>query len=55
MAELETFELTSYYEQILSEEKAKTAEYQRQTLPSLSKSLSLHSPSPPLPAIPDDD
>lgn len=61
MAELENFELTSYYEQILSEEKAKTEEYQRmyrENLSSLSpclKSLSLNSPSPPLPPIPDDD
>ena len=61
MAELENFELTSYYEQILDEEKAKTAEYQRmyrENLSSLSpclKSLSFNSSSPPLPPIPDDD
>ena len=55
--ELENFEITTYYEQVLAEEKAKTAEYERKctSLSPRLKSLSSNSSSPPIPAIPDDD
>jgi hypothetical protein len=71
MAELENFEITSYYEQILAEEKAKTAQYEAEYTQKLQvlyinnsppppssprlKSTSQTSTSPPPPAIPDDD
>jgi hypothetical protein len=67
MAELENFELTSYYEQILDEEKAKTVQYEinyTEKLQNLyanhspsasSPRLKSHSASPLPPAIPDDD
>ncbi len=70
MAELENFEITSYYEQILAEEKAKTAQYEAEytqklqclyahdsSPPSSPRliSISRTSLSPPPPAIPDDD
>jgi hypothetical protein len=70
MGELENFEITSYYEQILAEEKSKTAQYEIEytqklqivdandsSLPSSPRliSLSQTSTSPPPPAIPDDD
>ncbi len=71
MAELENFEITSYYEQILAEEKAKTAQYETEYTQKLQvlyinnsspppssprlKSTSQTSTSPPPPAIPDDD
>ena len=65
MAELENFELTSYYEQILSEEKAKTAQYEIDYTEKLRNLYANHSPSsshlksssasPLPPAIPDDD
>jgi hypothetical protein len=67
MAELDNFEITSYYEQILAEEKAKTAQYEveytqklqflyaNNPSPPPSPSISRTSTSPPLPAIPDDD
>lgn len=60
LIELENFEITSYYEQVLAEAKAKTNEYERiyteklRESPRL-KSLSSNSSSPPLPAIPDED
>jgi hypothetical protein len=67
MVELENFELTSYYEQILAEEKAKTAQYEidyteklqnlydNDSPPASSPRLISISTSPLLPAIPDDD
>ncbi len=70
MAELENFEITSYYEQILTEEKAKTSQYEIEYTQKLKilyannssppssprlKSNSRTSISPSLPAIPDDD
>jgi hypothetical protein len=59
MAELENFEITSHYEQILAEEKVKTAqceiEYTQKLQVSSSPRLKSISPSPPPPAIPDDD
>lgn len=59
-AELENFEITSYYEQILAEEKAKTARYEAEYTDKLrcllaDDSSSRTSPSPPPPAVPDDD
>jgi hypothetical protein len=70
MVELENFEITSYYEQILTEEKTKTAQYEIEYTKKLQilytnnssppssprlKSNSRTSTSPLLPAIPDDD
>jgi hypothetical protein len=70
MAELENFEITSYYEQILSEEKAKTAQCEAEYTEKLQMlyindspppspprlvSVSPSPTSPPPPAIPDDD
>jgi hypothetical protein len=70
MAELENFEITSYYEQILTEEKAKTSQYEIEYTQKLKilyandssppssprlKSNSRTSISPLPPAIPDDD
>ncbi|CAF1169629.1 unnamed protein product [Adineta ricciae] len=53
-AELENFELTSYYEQILAEEKAKTAQYETEYTRKL-ECLYADGASPLPPAIPDDD
>ena len=52
LAELENFEINSYYEQILVEERAKVAHYQSIYTDKLRL---LHQPSPSPPAIPDDD
>ena len=59
MAELENFEITSYYEQILAEEKEKVAQWatkvHQATSPICTIDESSASMSPLLPAIPDDD
>ena len=57
MAELENFEITSYYEQILDEEKVKTAQYEVEYIEkvrSLNVNDSRTSKSPSLPVISDD-
>jgi hypothetical protein len=46
MAELENFEITSYYEQILTEEKAKTSQYEIEYTQKL-KILYVNDSSPP--------
>ena len=59
MAELENFEITSYYEQILAEEREKRVQCATQvhqaTSPICTIDESSASMSPLLPAIPDDD
>jgi hypothetical protein len=67
MAELENFEITSYYEQVLAEEKAKTAQceveytqkleilYANNSSPPRLRTISQTSSSPLIPASPDDD
>ena len=59
MVELENFEISSYYEQILAEEKEKIAprvtKVHQGTSPMCTMDESSPSMSPLLPAIPDDD
>ncbi|CAF4485540.1 unnamed protein product, partial [Rotaria sp. Silwood1] len=50
-AELENFEITSYYEQILSEEKAKTIQLENQYTQKLKTLHSNHSSSPSSPRL----
>ncbi len=51
MAELENFEITSYYEQILTEEKAKTSQYEIEYTQKLKILYANHSSPPSSPRL----